>query len=104
MFDVAFTSVLSRAIKTLWLALEQMDRMWIPVHLSWRLNERHYGALQGLNKAETAERHGDGPGDAVAPQLRHPPAGAHRRRPALPRPRSPLPGPGADRTCRSPSA
>jgi 2,3-bisphosphoglycerate-dependent phosphoglycerate mutase len=57
-FDVAFTSVLSRAIKTLWLALEQMDRMWIPVHLSWRLNERHYGALQGLNKAETAERHG----------------------------------------------
>jgi len=57
-FDVAFTSVLSRAIKTLWLALEQMDLMWIPVHLSWRLNERHYGALQGLNKAETAERHG----------------------------------------------
>jgi 2,3-bisphosphoglycerate-dependent phosphoglycerate mutase len=57
-FDLAFTSVLSRAIKTLWLALEQMDLMWIPVHLSWRLNERHYGALQGLNKAETAERHG----------------------------------------------
>jgi 2,3-bisphosphoglycerate-dependent phosphoglycerate mutase len=57
-FDVAFTSVLSRAIKTLWLTLEQMDLMWIPVQLSWRLNERHYGALQGLNKAETAERHG----------------------------------------------
>jgi 2,3-bisphosphoglycerate-dependent phosphoglycerate mutase len=57
-FDLAFTSVLSRAIKTLWLTLEQMDLMWIPVHLSWRLNERHYGALQGLNKAETAERHG----------------------------------------------
>jgi 2,3-bisphosphoglycerate-dependent phosphoglycerate mutase len=57
-FDTAFTSVLSRAIKTLWLALEEMDRMWIPVHLSWRLNDRHYGALQGLNKAETAERHG----------------------------------------------
>jgi 2,3-bisphosphoglycerate-dependent phosphoglycerate mutase len=57
-FDAAFTSVLSRAIKTLWLALERMDRMWIPVQLSWRLNERHYGALQGLNKAETAERHG----------------------------------------------
>jgi 2,3-bisphosphoglycerate-dependent phosphoglycerate mutase len=57
-FDTAFTSVLSRAIKTLWLALEEMDRMWIPVHVSWRLNERHYGALQGLNKAETAERHG----------------------------------------------
>jgi 2,3-bisphosphoglycerate-dependent phosphoglycerate mutase len=57
-FDVAFTSVLSRAIKTLWLALEEMDLMWIPVHHSWRLNERHYGALQGLNKAETAEKYG----------------------------------------------
>src|SRR4051812_36813030 len=58
MFDVAYTSVLKRAIKTLWLALEEMDLMWIPIHHSWRLNERHYGALQGLNKAETAERHG----------------------------------------------
>lgn len=57
-FDVAYTSVLKRAIKTLWLVLEEMDLMWIPVHRSWRLNERHYGALQGLNKAETAERHG----------------------------------------------
>ena len=57
-FDLAFTSVLKRAIKTLWLALEEMDRMWIPVHNSWRLNERHYGALQGLNKLETVERHG----------------------------------------------
>ncbi|HJV66951.1 MAG TPA: 2,3-diphosphoglycerate-dependent phosphoglycerate mutase [Geomonas sp.] len=57
-FDVAFTSVLRRAIKTLWLALEELDQMWIPVCNSWRLNERHYGALQGLNKAETAERHG----------------------------------------------
>ena len=57
-FDVAYTSVLKRAIKTLWLALEEMDLMWIPVHNSWRLNERHYGGLQGLNKAETAERHG----------------------------------------------
>jgi 2,3-bisphosphoglycerate-dependent phosphoglycerate mutase len=58
-FDVAFTSVLSRAIQTLWLVLQEMDLMWIPIHNSWRLNERHYGALQGLNKAETAERHGD---------------------------------------------
>jgi len=58
-FDVAFTSVLKRAIKTLWTVLEQMDRMWIPVHHSWRLNERHYGALQGLNKAETAAKFGD---------------------------------------------
>jgi 2,3-bisphosphoglycerate-dependent phosphoglycerate mutase len=57
-FDVAYTSVLKRAIKTLWLVLEQMDLMWIPEHRSWRLNERHYGALQGLNKAETAKRHG----------------------------------------------
>jgi len=58
-FDVAFTSVLSRAIKTLWIALEEMDLMWIPVLNSWRLNERMYGALQGLNKAEMAERHGE---------------------------------------------
>ena len=57
--DVAFTSVLKRAIRTLWIALDEMDRMWIPVHRSWRLNERHYGALQGLNKAETAAKHGD---------------------------------------------
>ena len=57
-FDVAYTSVLKRAIKTLWLALEEMDLMWIPIYNSWRLNERHYGALQGFNKAETAERHG----------------------------------------------
>jgi 2,3-bisphosphoglycerate-dependent phosphoglycerate mutase len=58
-FDVAYTSVLKRAIKTLWTVLEEMDRMWIPVHHSWRLNERHYGALQGLNKAETAAQYGD---------------------------------------------
>ncbi len=58
-FDVAFTSVLKRAIRTLWIALEEMDRMWIPVHNSWRLNERHYGALQGLNKAETAAKFGE---------------------------------------------
>ena len=58
-FDVAFTSVLKRAIKTLWMVLEELDRMWIPVHSSWRLNERHYGALQGLNKAETAQKFGE---------------------------------------------
>jgi 2,3-bisphosphoglycerate-dependent phosphoglycerate mutase len=57
--DVAHTSLLKRAIKTLWLALEELDRMWIPQHKSWRLNERMYGALQGLNKAETAAKHGD---------------------------------------------
>lgn len=58
-FDIAYTSVLKRAIKTLWIALEEMDLMWIPVERHWRLNERHYGALQGLNKAETAEKYGD---------------------------------------------
>ena len=57
-FDVAFTSVLKRAIRTMWLLLEQMDLMWIPERKDWRLNERHYGALQGLNKAETAEKYG----------------------------------------------
>jgi len=58
-FDVAFTSVLKRAIRTLWIVLDEMDLMWIPVHNSWRLNERHYGALQGLNKSETAEKFGE---------------------------------------------
>ena len=58
-FDVACTSVLKRAIRTLWLSLDEMDRLWIPVHKSWRLNERHYGALQGLNKLETVEKHGE---------------------------------------------
>ncbi len=58
-FDVAYTSVLKRAIRTLWIALDEMDLMWIPEHRSWRLNERHYGALQGLNKAETAALHGE---------------------------------------------
>jgi 2,3-bisphosphoglycerate-dependent phosphoglycerate mutase len=56
---VAFTSLLKRAIRTLWLVLDVMDLMWVPVHRSWRLNERHYGALQGLNKAETAAKHGE---------------------------------------------
>ena len=58
-FDAAYTSVLKRAIRTLWLALEQMDLMWIPEYKSWRLNERHYGSLQGLNKLETVQKHGE---------------------------------------------
>lgn len=58
-FDVTYTSVLKRAIRTLWIMLDEMDRMWLPVHRDWRLNERHYGALQGLNKAETAAKYGD---------------------------------------------
>ena len=58
-FDVAFTSVLKRAIRTLWITLDQMDLMWIPIYNSLRLNERHYGALQGLNKSETAKKYGE---------------------------------------------
>ena len=58
-FDQAYSSVLKRAMRTLWLALEEMDRLWIPIQRNWRLNERHYGALQGLNKAETAAKYGD---------------------------------------------
>ncbi|HEX6413511.1 MAG TPA: 2,3-diphosphoglycerate-dependent phosphoglycerate mutase [Burkholderiales bacterium] len=58
-FDLAFTSVLRRAIRTLWIALDELDRLWLPVEKSWRLNERHYGALQGLNKAETAAKFGE---------------------------------------------
>ena len=58
-FDVAYTSFLKRAIRTLWIVLDEMDLMWVPVHRHWRLNERHYGALQGLNKAETTAKYGD---------------------------------------------
>ena len=58
-FDVAYTSLLKRAIRTLWLVMDELDQMWIPVHRAWELNERHYGALQGLNKAETAAKYGD---------------------------------------------
>ncbi|MEK7791615.1 MAG: 2,3-diphosphoglycerate-dependent phosphoglycerate mutase [Pseudomonadota bacterium] len=58
-FDLAYTSVLKRAIRTLWITLDEMDQMWIPIHHTWRLNERHYGALQGLNKVETAAKYGD---------------------------------------------
>lgn len=58
-FNIAYTSVLKRAIRTLWIILQEIDLMWIPVHKSWRLNERHYGALQGLNKQETAEKYGE---------------------------------------------
>ena len=58
-FDKAHTSVLKRAIRTLWIALDELDQMWLPVRRDWRLNERHYGALQGLNKSETAEKHGE---------------------------------------------
>ena len=78
-FDIAFTSVLKRAIKTLWIVLEEMDLMWIPVHNSWRLNERHYGALQGLNKKETGRETRREAGPHLAPQLRHPATGIDAR-------------------------
>lgn len=58
-FDICYTSVLKRAIRTLWIVLDSIDQMWLPVHRTWRLNERHYGGLTGLNKAETAARHGE---------------------------------------------
>lgn len=58
-FDICYTSVLKRAVRTLWLVLDRIDQMWVPVHRTWRLNERHYGGLTGLNKAETAAKHGE---------------------------------------------
>ena len=76
--DIAFTSVLKRAIRTLWIMLDEMDRMWLPVERSWRLNERHYGALQGLNKAQTVAQARRGAGEDLAPQLRHSAAAARR--------------------------
>ena len=81
-FDVAFTSVLRRAIKTLWVVLEETDLMWIPVRHSWRLNERHYGALQGLNKAETAAKFGEAQVKIWRRSYDTPPARARGGRPA----------------------
>ena len=84
-FDVAYTSVLKRAIRTLWITLDEMDLMWLPVKNDWRLNERHYGALQGLDKAETAAKYGDHRDLHSFPtrrssDLRHPHAVDHARR------------------------
>ena len=90
-FDVAYTSVLKRAIRTLWTVLDEMDLMWIPVHRSWRLNERHYGALQGLNKAETAAKFGEDQVKIWRRSYDIPPPVADAGRRALPRPRSALP-------------
>ena len=89
-FDVAYTSVLKRAIRTLWIALDEMDLMWLPVATRWRLNERHYGALQGLNKAETAAKFGEEQvrSGGAATTCRRPPLDAGR--PALPGPRPAL--------------
>ena len=99
-FDVAYTSVLKRAIWTLWHALDTMDRTWLPVLNDWRLNERHYGALQGLNKAETAARVRRRAGAGLAAQLRHAAAGARARGPAQRARRYPLCRAAAGATCR----
>jgi 2,3-bisphosphoglycerate-dependent phosphoglycerate mutase len=91
-FDVAFTSVLKRAMRTLWLVLDEMDLMWIPVHRDWRLNERHYGALQGLKKSGDGQEVRPEAGQAVAAALRHPPARPRSGRSATSPARSALPG------------
>ena len=98
-FDVAYTSVLKRAIRTLWIVLDEMDLMWIPVHHSWRLNERHYGALQGLNKAETAAKYGEEQVKIWRRSYDIPPPALDRRRRALARPRPALPRPRAGASC-----
>ena len=103
-FDVAYTSVLKRAIRTLWTVLDGMDLMWIPVHRSWRLNERHYGALQGLNKAETAAKFGEDQVKIWRRSYDIPPPVTDAGRRALPRPRPALPGSDARKSFRSPSA
>ena len=99
-FDVAYTSVLKRAIRTLWIALAEMDMMWIPVHRSWRLNERHYGALQGLNKAETAAKHGEAQVKIWRRSYDIPPPPLTPRRSAAPVTRSPVCGSQAETSCR----
>ena len=102
-FDVAYTSVLKRAIRTLWIALDEMDQLWIPVHKSWRLNERHYGALQGLNKAETAAQHGEAQVKIWRRSYDIPPPPLDARRSAAPVARSPLRRTFRRTSCRSPS-
>ena len=81
---MAYTSVLKRAIRTLWIVLDELDLMWMPVHRDWRLNERHYGALQGLNKAETAAKHGEAQVKIWRRSYDIPPPALDRRRPAAP--------------------
>ena len=99
-FDVAYTSVLKRAIRTLWIALDALDQLWIPVDKSWRLNERHYGALQGLNKAETAAKHGEAQVKIWRRSYDIPPPPLDARRPAPSLARSALRGARAGAICR----
>ena len=90
---IAFTSVLKRAIRTLWLILDTTDRMWIPVERSWRLNERHYGALEGLNKAQMVEKHGDWTTEQKTTQVVLTPAACYPCYPVIAK-RGPLPAEG----------
>ncbi len=99
-FDVAHTSVLKRAIRTLWIALDEMDLLWVPVQRTWRLNERHYGALQGLNKAETAAKHGDAQVKIWRRSYDIPPPPLTERRPAAPEARPALRAAWHPRSCR----
>ena len=102
-FDLAYTSVLKRAIRTLWIALDELDQMWLPVINSWRLNERHYGALQGLNKAETAEKHGEAQVKIWRRSYDIPPPPMTPDDPRSRRSRSPLRRPRSATRSRSPS-
>ena len=97
-FDVAYTSVLKRAIRTLWIVLDGIDLMWLPVHRHWRLNERHYGALQGLNKAETAAKHGEAQMKLWRRSYDIPPPRAHAGRRAVPGTRPAIRAADAGRT------
>ena len=96
-FDQAYVSVLKRAIRTLWITLDELDQMWLPVEKNWRLNERHYGALQGLNKAETAAKHGEAQIKIWRRSYDIAAAAAYDRRRASPVARSAIRGPRAGR-------
>ena len=103
-FDLAFSSVLKRAIRTLWIVQDELDLMWLPVERSWRLNERHYGALQGLNKAETAAKHGEAQVKIWRRSYDIPPPPLTVDDPQYPGHDRALRRPRRRRTCRSPSA
>ena len=103
-FDVAYTSVLKRAIRTLWIAMDELDLLWVPVHRHWRLNERHYGALQGLNKAETAAKHGEEQTKIWRRSYDIPPPALTPDDPRYPGARPALRRADRRRSCRSPSA
>ena len=102
-FDIAFTSVLTRAIRTLWIVLDEMKLMWIPVENSWRLNERHYGSLQGLDKAQTTAKHGEAQVKIWRRSYDIPPPPLDESDERHPRHDRALRGPAAERCCPAPS-